>query len=96
MNDDHWDYEVGDPITQQIRKRQPKQSRTGYVNSEATKHLFVDDIKHLTMKLNSLTGYVVIMLAEDLCTRTGLSMEVDFDFEANLKEEDSSRLADSL
>ena len=32
MNDDHWDYEVGDRITQEIRKRQPKQSRTGYVN----------------------------------------------------------------
>ena len=24
MNDDHWDYEVGDRITQQIRKRQLK------------------------------------------------------------------------
>ena len=46
MNDDHWDYEVGDRITQEIRKRQPKQSRTGYVNSESTKHLFVDDIEH--------------------------------------------------
>ena len=45
MNDDHWDYEVGDRITQEIRKRQPKQSRTGYVNSESTKHLFVDDIE---------------------------------------------------
>jgi len=46
MNDDPWDYKHGDVITQEIRKQQPKQSRTGYVNSESSKHLFVNDLKH--------------------------------------------------
>lgn len=45
-NMDTWDFKTGDVITQAIRERQPKQSRTGYVNTEATKHLFVDDIDH--------------------------------------------------
>ena len=33
-------------LINEIKKKQPKQSRTGYVNTESTKHLFVDDIKH--------------------------------------------------
>lgn len=43
---ENWDFPSGNVITEEIRKRQPKQSRTGYVNKEATKHLFVDDIEH--------------------------------------------------
>ena len=46
MFNDHWDYPHGDVITNEIRKNQPKQSRTGYVNKESTKHLFVDDNLH--------------------------------------------------
>ena len=45
-NLESWDFPSGNIITEEIRKRQPKQSRTGYVNQEATKHLFVDDIEH--------------------------------------------------
>ena len=45
-NLDNWDLPFGDVITNKIRERQPKQSRTGYVNREATKHLFVDDLDH--------------------------------------------------
>ncbi len=45
-NMESWDFPSGNIITEEIRKRQPKQSRTGYVNQEATKHLFVDDIEH--------------------------------------------------
>ena len=43
MFNDHWDYPHGDVITNEIRKNQPKQSRTNYVNKESTKHLFVDE-----------------------------------------------------
>ena len=45
-NLDNWDLPFGDVITNKIRDRQPKQSRTGYVNREASKHLFVDDLDH--------------------------------------------------
>tara|TARA_B100000768_G_C11284835_1_gene381699 strand:+ start:3959 stop:5650 length:1692 start_codon:yes stop_codon:yes gene_type:complete len=45
-NKENWDFPSGDNITNEIRKQQPKQSRTGYVNTESTKHLFVDDLKH--------------------------------------------------
>ena len=30
-NNEDWEFPVGDVITQEIKKRQPKQSRTGYV-----------------------------------------------------------------
>ena len=45
-NMDPWDFEGGDTITQDAYKRQPKQSRTGYVNTESSRHFFVDDLKH--------------------------------------------------
>ena len=35
-----WDFEGGDTISQDSLKRQPKQSRTGYVNTESSKHFF--------------------------------------------------------
>ena len=60
MNDQHWDYPAGDIITDEIRKRQPKQSRTNYVNSESTKHFFVDDIENPyneTKPFNWIRGY---------------------------------------
>ncbi|MDB4097658.1 GMC family oxidoreductase [Flavobacteriaceae bacterium] len=45
-NNEDWEFPAGDVITQEIEKRQPKQSRTGYVNTESTKDFFVDDIEH--------------------------------------------------
>ena len=45
-NTEDWEFPAGDVITQEIKKRQPKQSRTGYVNTESTKDFFVDDIEH--------------------------------------------------
>jgi choline dehydrogenase-like flavoprotein len=45
-NKEDWEFPAGDVITQEIEKRQPKQSRTGYVNTESTKDYFVDDIEH--------------------------------------------------
>ena len=46
MNKDPWDYPHGDVITQETRKKQPKQSRTGYTTMESHKHFFVDDNEH--------------------------------------------------
>lgn len=46
MNMDPWDFEYGNSITKETIKRQPKQSRTGYVSKEASSHFFVDDIIH--------------------------------------------------
>ena len=45
-NKEDWDYPSGDVITQEIKKNQPIQSRTGYVNTESTKDFFVDDLEH--------------------------------------------------
>lgn len=46
MNMDPWEFEHGNVISKETKKRQPKQSRTGYTTKEATKQFFVDDIKH--------------------------------------------------
>ncbi|APG59760.1 GMC oxidoreductase [Christiangramia salexigens] len=46
MNDDPWDYKFKGQVTQEARKRQHKQARTGYTVAEPSKHWFVDDIKH--------------------------------------------------
>ena len=40
------DFEGGNTITEEIRQRQPKQSRSGYIILEATTHLLVDDFEH--------------------------------------------------
>ncbi|MDG2371780.1 MAG: GMC family oxidoreductase [Flavobacteriaceae bacterium] len=87
MNDDHWDYPAGDIITQEIRKRQPKQSRTGYVNSESTKHFFVDDNEHPYNEkkpFNWIRGYHVG--GRSLLWGRQVYRLSDFDFEANLKD----------
>ena len=87
MNDDHWDYPAGDIITQEIRKRQPKQSRTGYVNSESTKHFFVDDNKHPYNEkkpFNWIRGYHVG--GRSLLWGRQVYRLSDFDFEANIKD----------
>ena len=46
MNDDPWDYKYKGQLTKEQRERQYKQSRTGYTTNEASRHWFVDDIKH--------------------------------------------------
>ncbi|MFQ3340743.1 MAG: choline dehydrogenase-like flavoprotein [Flavobacteriaceae bacterium] len=87
-NDDHWDYPVGDVITQEIKKNQPKQSRTRYVNSESTKHLFVDDNEHPyneTKRFDWIRGYHVG--GRSLTWGRQVYRLSDFDFEANFKEE---------
>ena len=45
-NMDNWDFPHGNSITNEIRARQSKQSRTGYASAEESTHLFVDDIDH--------------------------------------------------
>lgn len=46
MNDDPWDYKYKGQITREEEKRQHKQSRTGYTTNAASRHWFVDDLKH--------------------------------------------------
>lgn len=87
MNDDSWDYEHGDVITKEIRKRQPKQSRTNYVNSVSTSHLFVDDLKHPyneVQKFNWIRGYHVG--GRSLTWGRQSYRLTDFDFKANAED----------
>ena len=87
MNDDPWDYEHGDVITKEIRKRQPKQSRTNYVNSVSTSHLFVDDLKHPyneVQKFNWIRGYHVG--GRSLTWGRQSYRLTDFDFKANAED----------
>lgn len=46
MNDDPWDYKFKGQVPREEVKRQEKQARTGYTVNEASKHWFVDDLKH--------------------------------------------------
>lgn len=88
MNKDPWDFKTrSNSITQEIRKKQPKQSRTGYVNREASTHWFVDDNKHPyneTKRFDWIRGYHVggrsIMWGRQTYRLS------DLDFEANKKE----------
>lgn len=84
---DKWDFKGGDKITQEIRKRQPKQSRTNYVNTESTSHFFVDDNKHPyneDKRFDWIRGYHVGGRSL-LWGRQSYRMS-DFDFEANAKD----------
>ena len=87
MNDDPWDYKNGDVITQEIKRVQPKQSRTDYVNSEATKHIFVNDLEHPYKEekpFNWIRGYHEG--GRSLLWARHTYRLTDFDFNANLKE----------
>ena len=87
MNDDPWDYKNGDVITQEIKREQPKQSRTDYVNSESTKHFFVNDLEHPYKEekpFNWIRGYHVG--GRSLLWARHTYRLTDFDFNANLKE----------
>jgi len=80
-------FPFGDKITNAIKERQPKQSRTGYVNSEATKHLFVDDIKHPYNEdkpFDWIRGYHVG--GRSLTWGRQSHRLTKFDFEGNAKE----------
>ena len=87
-NMDPWDFEGGDTITQDAYKRQPKQSRTGYVNRESARHFFVDDLEHPynddKNKFNWIRGYHVGGRSITWGRHTYRLSE--FDFEANLKD----------
>ena len=88
MNKDPWDFEPGvNAITQETRKRQEKQSRTGYTTRDASKHWFVDDVKHPyneTKRFDWMRGYHVggrsIMWGRHSYRLS------DLDFEANKKD----------
>ena len=86
-NMDKWDFPYGDKITNEIREQQPKQSRTGYVNTESTKHLFVDDIKHPYNEdkpFDWIRGYHVG--GRSLLWGRQSHRLTQFDFEGNAKE----------
>ena len=86
-NMDKWDFPSGDQITNAIKERQPKQSRTGYVNSESTKHMFVDDIDHPyneDKRFDWIRGYHVG--GRSLLWGRQSHRLTQFDFEGNAKE----------
>ncbi|MGA9326784.1 MAG: GMC family oxidoreductase [Salegentibacter sp.] len=87
MYDDPWDYKYKGQVTREERKRQYKQARTGYTVNEASKHWFVDDIKHPyneTKRFDWMRGYHVggrsIMWGRHSYRWS------DLDFEANKKQ----------
>lgn len=46
MHKDPWDFKYKGQLTREEERRQYKQARTGYTTNEASRHWFVDDIKH--------------------------------------------------
>ena len=87
MNDDPWDMELRGSTTQEEKKRQEKQSRTGYTTKAESKHWFVDDIKHPyneTKRFDWMRGYHVggrsIMWGRQSYRLS------DLDFTANVKD----------
>ncbi|MFZ0489413.1 MAG: GMC family oxidoreductase [Salegentibacter sp.] len=87
MYDDPWDYKYKGQVTREEKKRQYKQARTGYTVNEASKHWFVDDIKHPyneTKRFDWMRGYHVggrsIMWGRHSYRWS------DLDFEANKKQ----------
>ncbi|MDA8594846.1 GMC family oxidoreductase [Flavobacteriaceae bacterium] len=87
MNLDPWDFEHRGRPTREDRRHQPKQERTGYTTGEASKHWFVDDLKHPyeeTKRFDWIRGYHV-------GGRSLLWARMSFrwspmDFEANAKD----------
>ena len=87
MNMDAWDFEHGNVITKETKKRQAKQSRTGYTTKEATKHFFVDDIDHPYNEdkcFDWIRGYHVG--GRSLLWGRHSYRLSDYDFEANAKD----------
>ena len=82
-----WEFEGGDNITQEIKKRQPIVSRTNYVNSESTTHMFVNDLDHPYNEVkpfNWIRSYHVGGRSLTWGRQTYRLSELDF--EANAKE----------
>ena len=87
MNKDPWDFEARNQITQDALKTQEKQSRSGYTTKEASRHWFVNDLKHPyneTKRFDWLRGYHVggrSITWGRHCYRLS-----DLDFDANKKD----------
>lgn len=87
MNMNEWDFEHGNVITKKTKKRQAKQSRTGYTTKEESKHFFVNDIDHPyneNKRFDWIRGYHVG--GRSLLWGRHSYRLSDFDFEANAKE----------
>lgn len=87
MNMDAWDFEHGNVITKKTKKRQAKQSRTGYTTREESKHFFVDDIDHPyneDKRFDWIRGYHVG--GRSLLWGRHSYRLSDYDFEANAKD----------
>ncbi|MFN4764248.1 GMC oxidoreductase [Gillisia sp. Q332] len=87
MNDDPWDYKFKGQVPREEAKNQKVQARTGYTVNEASKHWFVDDLKHPyneTKRFDWMRGYHVggrsIMWGRHSYRLS------DLDFEANKKD----------
>ncbi|GHA42087.1 GMC family oxidoreductase [Salinimicrobium marinum] len=87
MHDDPWDYKYKGQLTRDQIKNQLKQARTGYTTNEASRHWFVDDLKHPyneVKRFDWMRGYHVggrsIMWGRHSYRLT------DLDFEANKKD----------
>ena len=84
---DPWDFELRGQASLKEEKRQEKQARTGYVTKKATKHFFVDDIKHSyneTKRFDWIRGYHVG--GRSLTWGRQSYRLSDLDFEANKKD----------
>ncbi|WP_081210290.1 GMC oxidoreductase [Salegentibacter sediminis] len=87
MNDDPWDYKFKGQVTREELKRQEKQARTGYTINDASKHWFVDDIKHPyneEKRFDWIRGYHVG--GKSLMWARMSFRWSDLDFEANKKD----------
>ncbi|MBJ6366647.1 GMC oxidoreductase [Snuella sedimenti] len=87
MHKDPWDFEFKGHTTVEAKKTQLKQSRTGYTTNEASRHWFVNDLKHPyneTKRFDWMRGYHVggrsIMWGRQSYRLS------DLDFEANKKD----------
>ena len=87
MHKDPWDFKFKGQQTREDLKNQEKQSRTHYTTNEASKHWFVDDLKHPyneTKRFDWMRGYHVggrsIMWGRQSYRWS------DLDFEANKKD----------
>lgn len=87
MHDDPWDYKFKGQVPRDERKRQEKQARTGYTTGEASRHWFVDDIKHPyneVKRFDWMRGYHVG--GRSLTWGRHSYRLSDLDFTANIKD----------
>ncbi|RUA11809.1 MAG: GMC family oxidoreductase [Flavobacteriia bacterium] len=87
MYKDPWDFTYKGELTQKEKEHQLKQTRTGYVPDEATKHFFVDDLKHPyneDKRFDWIRGYQVG--GRSLTWWRQSYRWSDLDFEANKKD----------